>query len=163
MNCRDIGHPNLPARLLYNDFEQQNSQKKKMTVKFCNLLIYCKVHIHSEKATKSCKISTLLLTTVHTKLGGDFAKFCGLLRIYELYQHRKASLRRIQAFYLNISVLVGAEQGAESIDLGIQQQHIEVKSFLKQYSFIMNLPLDKILPLKISLKLRKKIVKTKYE
>ena len=37
----------------------------------------------SEKATKFCEISTLLLSVC--TVGGDFAKFCGLLRIYELY------------------------------------------------------------------------------
>ena len=31
--------------------------------------------IHSEKAEKLCEIQII---------GGDFAKFCGLLRIYEL-------------------------------------------------------------------------------
>ena len=40
-----------------------------------------------KKATKCCKISTLLLSvcTVDKSKGGDFAKFCGFLRIYELY------------------------------------------------------------------------------
>ena len=38
--------------------------------------------IYSEKATKFCEISTLLYVLY---LGGDFAKFCSLLRIYELY------------------------------------------------------------------------------
>ena len=40
--------------------------------------------IYSEEATKFCKISTLNLTIVHTVKCGDFTKFCGLLRIYEL-------------------------------------------------------------------------------
>ena len=41
--------------------------------------------IHSEKDTKFCEISTLFLSYVCSqKLGGDFAKFCGLLKIYEL-------------------------------------------------------------------------------
>ena len=35
--------------------------------------------IYSEKATKFGEISTIHLT------GGDFAKFCDLFRIYELY------------------------------------------------------------------------------
>ena len=39
--------------------------------------------IYSEKPTKFCEIFTKLLTTVHTVK--SFAKFCGLLRIYELY------------------------------------------------------------------------------
>ena len=39
--------------------------------------------MYSEKATKFCEIST---NTVHRKkIGGDFTKFFGLLRIYELY------------------------------------------------------------------------------
>ena len=43
--------------------------------------------IHSEKATKFCEISTNYLTGstyIGQIIGGDFAKFCGLLRIYEL-------------------------------------------------------------------------------
>ena len=41
--------------------------------------------IYSEKATKFCEISTLLLSDVVLVKGGDFAKLCGLLRIHELY------------------------------------------------------------------------------
>ena len=41
--------------------------------------------IYSEKATKFCEIFTWLLTVYcGQKLGEDFAKFCGLPRIYEL-------------------------------------------------------------------------------
>ena len=42
--------------------------------------------IYSEKATKCCEIFTLLLTTVHTLKNKRMLKFCGLLRIYELYE-----------------------------------------------------------------------------
>ena len=44
--------------------------------------------IYSEKATNFYEISTVDLTVttfVGQIYGGDFAKFCGLLRIYELY------------------------------------------------------------------------------
>ena len=44
--------------------------------------------IYSEKATKFCEISNLLLsvfTVDKSKVEGDFAKFYGLLWIYELY------------------------------------------------------------------------------
>ena len=43
--------------------------------------------IYSEKATKFCEIFPLTFdySTYSQKLGEDFAKFCGLLRIYELY------------------------------------------------------------------------------
>ena len=43
--------------------------------------------IYSERATKFCKIFPVLLTTVFTvKSKGKISqKFCGLLRIYELY------------------------------------------------------------------------------
>ena len=46
--------------------------------------------IYSEKATKFCEILTILLSYAQTvkskvRIGEDFAKFCGLLRIYELY------------------------------------------------------------------------------
>ena len=42
--------------------------------------------IYSEKAAKFCEISTVdLFYVVQVKsTGGDFAKFCGLLKIYEL-------------------------------------------------------------------------------
>ena len=63
--------------------------------------------VYFEKAIKFCEISTLLLSTVHSNkskeeisqnfvafskymnfnsqiYGGDFAKFCGLLKTYEL-------------------------------------------------------------------------------
>ena len=42
--------------------------------------------IYSEKATKFDEIFTLLLTGttyIGLKKGGDFEKFCGLLRIYD--------------------------------------------------------------------------------
>ena len=44
--------------------------------------------IYSEKATNFYEISTADLSHVSSNgqiYGGDFAKFCGLLRIYELY------------------------------------------------------------------------------
>ena len=47
--------------------------------------------IYSEKSTKCCEISTVDLTvTIYTGQinGGDFTKFCGLLRIYELYSFK---------------------------------------------------------------------------
>ena len=44
--------------------------------------------IYFEKVTKFCEIFPLLLTrcTAVEKKGEGFAKFCGLLRIYELYR-----------------------------------------------------------------------------
>ena len=44
--------------------------------------------IYSEKATKFCKISTvdLYYVVMMHYWSGDFAKLCGLLRIYELYK-----------------------------------------------------------------------------
>ena len=45
--------------------------------------------IHSEKATKFCKISTNYIFDwqyIGQIICGDFAKFCGLFRIYELYK-----------------------------------------------------------------------------
>ena len=47
--------------------------------------------IYSEKATKFCEISTVDLTGttyVGQIYGGDFAKFCGLLKTYELQDER---------------------------------------------------------------------------
>ena len=48
--------------------------------------VYYLKFIYSEKATNFCKITTvdLTVTTLGQIYGGDFAKFCGLLRIYEL-------------------------------------------------------------------------------
>ena len=54
-----------------------------------HMLKYLKF-ICSEKATKFCEISNVDLSYVFSKVqiyGGNFAKFCGLLRIYELYQN----------------------------------------------------------------------------
>ena len=51
--------------------------------------------IHSEKATQFCEISNLDLTmcsTVKSKFR-DFAKFCILLRLYELYITAKLLLK----------------------------------------------------------------------
>ena len=51
--------------------------------------------IYSEKATKFCEISTVDLSYVCSAsqiYGGDFAKFCGLLRMYELYEHSVKSI-----------------------------------------------------------------------
>ena len=42
--------------------------------------------VHSEKATKFCEISTNFLTGSNIIIGGDYAKFCGLLRMYEIYE-----------------------------------------------------------------------------
>ena len=44
--------------------------------------------IYSEKATIFCKISTvdlIFMDYIGQIYGGDFAKKCGLLRMYELY------------------------------------------------------------------------------
>jgi len=43
--------------------------------------------MYSENATKFCEIFPLLLTTVHTVKSRG--RFCGLLRIYELYTSTK--------------------------------------------------------------------------
>ena len=53
------------------------------------LLAYIKF-IYSEKATKFCEISTVDLSYVApikstVEILKKFAKFCGLLRVYELY------------------------------------------------------------------------------
>ena len=55
---------------------------------FSNFCVLVKL-IYSEKATKVLRNLHLLfvLCTGSQIIGGDFAKFCGLLRIYELYVH----------------------------------------------------------------------------
>ena len=64
------------TQLLFCTKSQGNSTIVKFEIKF----------IYSEKATKFCEISTVDLSyVVPVKYyGWDFAKFCGLLRIYEL-------------------------------------------------------------------------------
>ena len=60
--------------------------------------IYVKF-IYSEKATKFCKISTV--SYIGQIYSGDFAKICGLLRIYELYkrgQNSKWHQNRVKSF-----------------------------------------------------------------
>ena len=59
----------------YNDVVDQ-SEKKDLLLKF----------IYSEKATKFLRNLPLTFdySTYSQKLGEDFEKFCGLLRIYEL-------------------------------------------------------------------------------
>jgi hypothetical protein len=52
--------------------------------------------VYSEKATKFCKISALFLSAVHTdksrvEILQDFARFCGLLRKYELLKRLDAT------------------------------------------------------------------------
>ena len=64
------------------------------TTFICSAIFYYKVEnssndvkfIYSEKATKVCEISTVDLTGnyIGQIYGGDLAKFCSLLRIYEL-------------------------------------------------------------------------------
>ena len=63
---------------------------KSISRNFANKFQMCTLplkFIYSEKATKFCEISTVDLSYVVNGLiyGGDFAKFCGLLRIYKLY------------------------------------------------------------------------------
>ena len=63
--------------------------------------------MYSEKATKFCEISTVDLSYVLSNGqidSGDFAKFCGLLRIYELYDTPVISpfLVSIEYFYLDL-------------------------------------------------------------
>ena len=49
--------------------------------------------IYSEKATKFCEIFTFDYSTYSQKLGEDFVKFCGLLRIYELYSEENTHFK----------------------------------------------------------------------
>ena len=55
-----------------------------------NLTQYLVKFIYSEKATNFFEISTVDLSYVRSNgqiYGVDFAKFCGPLRIYELYEY----------------------------------------------------------------------------
>ena len=69
--------------------------------------------IYSEKATKILRNLPLNFdySTHSQKLGEDFAKFCGLLRIYELYIHSKTTyFPNIWVAYptsFNFSAIVG--------------------------------------------------------
>ena len=60
--------------------------------------------IYSEKANKNLRnlhLAFVLCSSSH-KLGGDFAKFCGLLRIYELYKVELWTLIKISFCILTI-------------------------------------------------------------
>ena len=60
--------------------------------------------MYSEKATKSWEISSLLLN-VTKKEGEDFARFCGLLRIHELYWDLKLNEKADFAAWGNVNYL----------------------------------------------------------
>ena len=76
----------MPPELmeLYNLYKQEletrSTKENQFVEELDNQIIRVKF-IYSEKATKFCEIST-----VEGQIyGGDLAKFCGLLRIYDLY------------------------------------------------------------------------------
>ena len=63
-----------------------------VTLSFSDISVWCYglvKFIYSEKATKILRNLPLTFdnSTYGQKLGEDFAKFCGLLRIYELYMN----------------------------------------------------------------------------
>ena len=79
----------MPPELmeLYNLYKQELETRSTKENQFVEELDNQIIRVYSEKATKFCKIFTLLLTVCtycSQKLGEYFAKFCGLLRIYEL-------------------------------------------------------------------------------
>ena len=63
--------------------------------------------IYSEKATKFCKIFTLLLTgTTYDKSKVKISKFCDLLRIYELYKAKFSKLLKVyETFFAKVTHL----------------------------------------------------------
>ena len=72
---------------------------------YCHLYLCIVKFIYSEKATKFCEISIVDLTItmyIGQIYGGDFAKFCGLLRIYELYVEKENKLFNKEAEVLRI-------------------------------------------------------------
>ena len=62
--------------------------------------------IYSEKATKSLRNLHLVLTgtSISQKKGKVSQKFCGLLRIYELYRNLTAYYVYFTSFYFEIAV-----------------------------------------------------------
>ena len=88
--------------------------------------------IYSEKATKFYEISTNYLSYIYTAsqiIGGDFAKFCGLLRIYELYLKR-----------LELQALLGSimpQLKISQIHRELHATHNGKKLFLKQHSYFL--------------------------
>ena len=60
---------------------------QKLKTQKARLLVYKIKFTHFGKATNFCEISTVNLTVTYTGhiYGRDFTKFCGLLKIYELY------------------------------------------------------------------------------
>ena len=75
--------------ILQRDFNlAEKLRKKKEKVGFSFAIERTVKLIYSEEATEFCEISTNYLSYVLTasqKIGGDFAKFCGLFTIYELH------------------------------------------------------------------------------
>ena len=71
--------------------------------------------IYSEKATKILRNLLLAVdySTYGQKLGEDFAKFCGLLRIYELYS---------QGICLSYNISTFCVDGAKTIMLNNSQK-----------------------------------------
>ena len=55
--------------------------RKDLLINFPSMIKF----IYSEKATNFCEISAVDLSYAVKIYGEDFAKLCGLLRIYELY------------------------------------------------------------------------------
>ena len=84
--------PSLISAITENNLDLKTCNKVVYSYdqRVCNAFIKLLLKfIHSEKATKFCEIPTNYLTGstyIGQIIGGDFAKFCGLLRIYELYQ-----------------------------------------------------------------------------
>ena len=85
--------------------------------------------MYFEKATKFCEIS-IFLCSAGQKEGEDFAKFCGLLRIYELYH----IFSRIYVFFFTWNFLsVHFLAFKNKIDVAPIVKLAELKSFENPY------------------------------
>ena len=83
--------------------------------------------IYYKKATKFCEISTVDLSyyvlSNNQIYSGDFAKFCGLLRIYELY-HKICPFFSVNKIYSHAEVDEEVEEGLVEIEHPEEEEQI---------------------------------------
>ena len=100
---------------------------------------FCKVHIFWEghKILRNLHL-TFDYSSYSQKLGEDFAKFCGLLRMYELYQHCLEYL----LVYVLFKVLNSPFLTCLWSSLILEINQMNEKSFVLQVLSIVNFPLN---------------------
>ena len=81
-----------------------------MSEMFCYFLKF----IYSEKATKFCTVDLSYVLSASQIYSGDFAKFCGLLRIYELYRDLEIVMNELRRFKHSADFLANSSHIIES-------------------------------------------------